>query len=78
MNRRASRVEFATERIAGSVLSMISFGMGVSRSADILEILFRQGRFVGRKRPSSRGCCLASAEDKDCDESRENGQCEAT
>ena len=76
MNRRAGCVEFATERIAGSELSMISFGMGVGSGADILEILFRQGRFVGRKRPSG-GCCLASAEEKDCDESRENGQGEA-
>ena len=78
MNRRPGRMEFAAERVARTILSVISFGMGVSRSADILEILFRQGRFVGRKPASSRGCCLASAEEKDCDESRENGQGEAT
>ena len=78
MNRRSGRMEFAAERVARPVPSVISFGMGVGRSADILEILFRQGQFVGRKRASSRGYCLASAEEKDCDESRENGQGEAT
>ncbi len=75
MNRRSGRMQFAAERVARTILSVIGFGVGVSRSTDILEILFRQGRFVGRKR-ASRGC-LASAEEKDCDESRENGQGEA-
>jgi len=41
MDRGPGCVEFATERVAGSVLSVIGFGMGVGRSADILEILFR-------------------------------------
>jgi hypothetical protein len=76
MNRRTGRVEFAAERITSTVLSVISLGVGVSRSADILEILFRQGRFVGRKR-SSRSCA-AGAKEKNGDESRENGQGEAT
>src|SRR6266478_3577180 len=76
MNRRTGRVEFAAERITSTVLSVIGLGVGVSRSADILEILFRQGRFVGRKR-SSRSCA-AGAKEKDGDESRENGQGEAT
>ncbi len=75
MNRRTGRVEFAAERITSTVLSVIGLGVGVSRSADILEILFRQGRFVGRKR-SSRSCA-AGAKEKDGDESRENGQGEA-
>ena len=75
MNRRPGRMQFAAERVARTILSVIGFGVGVSRSTDILEILFRQGRFVGRKR-ASRGC-FASAEEKDCDESRENGQGEA-
>jgi len=76
MNRRAGCVQFAAERVARTKLRVIGFGMGVGSGADILEILFRQGRFVGRKRPSG-GCCLASAEEKDCDEGRENGQGEA-
>ena len=68
-------MEFAAERVARTILSVIGFGVGVSRSADILEILFRQGRFVGRQR-SSRSCA-AGTEEKDCDKSRENGQGEA-
>jgi hypothetical protein len=75
MNRRPGRMEFAAERITSTVLSVIGLGVGVSRSADILEILFRQGRLVGRQR-SSRSCA-AGAEEKDCDKSRENGQGEA-
>jgi hypothetical protein len=50
--------------------------MGVGSRPDILEIRFYQRLFVGRKR-ASRGGCLAGAEEKDCDEGRENGQGEA-
>jgi hypothetical protein len=34
-------MKFAADRVARTVLSVIGFGMGVGRSADILEILFR-------------------------------------
>ena len=75
MNRGPGCVEFAAERVARTILSVISFGMGVGRGPDILEIRFYQRRFVRRKR-ASRGC-PASAEENDCDEGRENGQGEA-
>src|SRR4051794_37586528 len=77
MNRGAGRMEFAAERVARTVLSVIGFAMGVGGGADILEIRFDQRVFVSRKR-TGRACrCLASAEENDCDEGRENGQGEA-
>ena len=75
MNRRSSRMQFATEGIASAVLSVIGFGMGVSRCPHILKICFRYWRFV--RRQSASRSCAASAEENDCDEGRENGQGEA-
>jgi hypothetical protein len=71
MNRWPGRVQFATERVAGSVLSVVGLGMRVSRSANVLKIRFHYWRFV-RRQGAGRGCA-AGAEEKDGDESRENG-----
>ena len=73
MNSRTGRMQFTAERVARAILSVISFTMGVSRGPNILEIAFCNGRFVGRQSPIGNGCRLASTEEKDCDESRENG-----
>ena len=77
MNGRSGGMEFAAERVTRTVLSMITFAMGIGSGADILEIRSYQRLFVSGKRASRGCCCLASAEDKDCDEGRENGQGEA-
>lgn len=71
MNRGPGRVQFATERIASAVLSVIRFGMGVSRCPNILKICSCQWRFIRRQRASRSSA--AGAEENNGDESRENG-----
>jgi len=70
-------VKLAAERIARTVLSMIGFSMSVGGRADVLEIGFRDGRFVCGQSASADAGSFATAEEKDCDKSRENGQGEA-
>ena len=65
-------MQFSTERIAGAVLSVVSFGMGVGGGSNVLEIRFCYWLFVSRQCASARGCA-AGTEENDCDESRENG-----
>src|SRR5438477_7109776 len=67
-------MQFAAECVTRTVLGVISFGVRVGGGADVLEIALRDGRFVSRKRASRSCCCLASAEENDSDEGRENGQ----
>ena len=55
---------------------MIRLGMGVSSGPNILEFGLGDGRFVSRKRASG-ATGFTTAEEKDCDEGRENGQGEA-
>ncbi len=71
MNRGPGRVQFATERVARAVLSVIGFGMGVSRCSNILKICSCQWRFIRRQRASRSSA--AGAEENNGDESRENG-----
>jgi len=56
VNRRACRVQFATESIAVAVLPMVSFGMGVRSRAYMLKIRLRQRRLVRRQ-----GCMMCGA-----------------
>src|SRR5207245_10916729 len=53
MNRRASRMQFAAERVVIGVLAMIRFGECVSRSALGLKMVSCQLRF--RDRPAMAG-----------------------
>ncbi len=71
MNRGTGRMQFTTERVASAVLSVIRFGMGVSRCPNILKICSCQWRFI-RRQCASRSSA-AGAEENNGDESRENG-----
>ena len=71
MNWRASRVQFAAERVVIGEFAMIRFGVRVSRRAHGLKIAPGQRRFVLRQGMPGRP---AGSEQNDCDERRENGE----
>ncbi len=65
-------MQFSAERVVIAVFPMIRFRVRVSSRSNVLKIRFCQRRFVlgqgaGARRP-------ARAEEKDCDERREDGE----
>ncbi len=69
-------MKFAAKCVAITKCPVISLGVSIGGDANILEFCSGDGRFIGRKGPSS-ATGFTTTEEKDCEESRENGQGEA-
>ena len=65
-------MQFPAESVAITKLAMIGLGVGVSGGADVLEITLCDRRLV-RREGSGSPAGFATAEENDCEESRENG-----
>ena len=69
MNRWASRLQFAAERIVIGVFGVIRFRVRVSGCADVLEIAFTKWPLVGGKR--SHASTGFTRREKDCAKRRD-------
>ena len=65
-------MQFSAERVVIAVFPMIRFRVRVSSCSNVLKIRFCQRRFVLRQGAGARRA--ARAEEKDCDERREDGE----
>jgi len=72
MNRWTSGMQFSAERVVIAVFPMIRFRVRVSSRSNVLKIRFCQRRFVLGQGAGARRS--ARAEEKDCDERREDGE----
>ena len=72
MNRRTRSMQFSTERVASAELGVIGLRVRVSGRANVLKFRFRDRRFVSWQYAGG-AAGFATAEEKDCEESRENG-----
>ena len=65
-------MQFSADRVVIAVLPMIRFRVRVSSCSNVLKNRFCQRRFVLRQ--GTRARRTARAEEKDCDERREDGE----